>query len=105
MSNTIHWGFANTPATYTTEQEKFEITVAKMRLALNIHPDHEITIYNHGANQPTTNDASNSNSISNTASTTTVPKRTKTSKTVEETVELQSVPTVLGDTDLESPVL
>jgi hypothetical protein len=105
MNNTIHWGFANTPATYTTEQEKFEVTVAKMRIALNIHPDHEITIYNHGANQPTTNDASDSNSISNTSNTATVPKRTKATKPVEETVELQSVPTVLGDVDPESPVL
>jgi len=105
MTNTIHWGFANTPATYTTEQEKFEVTVAKMRIALNIHPDQEIVIYNHGANQPTTNDASNSNSISNTSDTATVPKRTKATKPVEETAELQSVPTILGDTDTESPVL
>lgn len=105
MSNTIHWGFANTPATYTTTTDKFEVTVSKMKTAMNIHPDHEIIIYNHGANQPTTNDASNSNSISNTSDTPTVSKRTKATKPVEETAELQSVPTILGDVDPESPVL
>jgi hypothetical protein len=102
MSNTIHWGFEGTPATYTTDSEKFEVTVSKMRTALNIHPDHEITIYNHAANQPVSNDVPNSDSVSNTSDSTTVSKRTKASKPVEETTELQSVPTILDDTDLES---
>ena len=105
MSNTIHWGFANTPATFTTEKEKFEVTVAKLRTSLNIHPDHEITIYNHAANQSVNNDATNSNSISNTLSTPTVSKRAKAPKAVEETTELFDVPTILDDVDSESDVL
>ena len=102
MSTTIHWGFADTPATFTTTKEKFEVTVAKLRESLNIHPDHEITIYNHAANQSVNNDGANSDSISDTSDSTTVSKRAKASKPVEEAVELQSVPTILDDTDLES---
>jgi hypothetical protein len=105
MSNTIHWGFANTPATFTTDKEKFEVTVAKMRTSLNIHPDHEITIYNNAANQSIPNDATSSDSISNTASTATVSKRAKAPKVVEETTELQSVPTILDESNPESDVL
>ena len=105
MSNTIHWGFANTPATFTTDKEKFEVTVAKLRTALNIHPDHEITIYNHAANQSVNNDATSSDSISNTLSTPTVSKRAKAPKAVEETVELFDVPTILDDANPESDVL
>lgn len=102
MSNTIHWGFANTPATYTTTKEKFEITVAKMRTAMNIHPEHEIIIYSNAVNQSITNDDSNSDSVSNTTDTTTVSKRSKATKPVEEAVELQSVPTILDDFNTES---
>lgn len=102
MSNTIHWGFEGTPASYTTDSDKFEVTVSKMRTALNIHPDHEITIYNHAANQPVSNDVPNSDSVSNTSDSTTVSKRAKKTAPVEEAVELQSVPTILDDTDLES---
>ena len=105
MSNTIHWGFANTPATYTTSADKFEVTVSKMRTAMNIHPDHEITIYNHAANQPVNNDAISSDSISNTPSTPTVSVRAKKSKPVEETTELFDVPTILDDADSEPNVL
>jgi hypothetical protein len=105
MNNTIHWGFANTPATFTTDKGKFEVTVSKMRTALNIHPDHEITIYNHAANQPVNNDAISSDSISNTANTPTVSVRAKKGKTVEETPELFDVPTILDDVDTESDVL
>ena len=105
MNNTIHWGFANTPATFTTDKDKFEVTVSKMRTAMNIHPDHEITIYNHAANQPVNNDATSSDSISNTTDTPTVSKRAKAPKPVEETAELQSVPTILDDVDTESDVL
>ena len=105
MSNTIHWGFANTPATYTTSVDKFEVTVSKMRTAMNIHPDHEITIYNNAANQSVNNDATSSDSISNTLSTPTVSKRAKAPKAVEETVELFDVPTILDDANTESDVL
>ena len=102
MSNTIHWGFANTPATFTTVKEKFEVTVAKLRTSLNIHPDHEIIIYNHAANQSVNNDGANSDSISNAINPTALPRLSKKSKPVEEAVQLQSVPTILDDTDLES---
>ena len=105
MSNTIHWGFANTPATFTTSADKFEVTVSKMRTALNIHPDHEITIYNHAANQSVNNDATNSDSISNTVSAPTVSVRAKKGKPVEETTELFDVPTILDDANSESDVL
>jgi len=102
MSNTIHWGFANTPATFTTPKEKFEVTVAKLRNSLNIHPDHEIIIYSHATSQSISNDGVNSNSVSNTTDTATVSKRATKTKPVEEAVQLQSVPTILDDTDLES---
>ena len=105
MNNTIHWGFAGTPATFTTPADKFEVTVTKMRTSLNIHPDHEITIYNHAANQSVNNDATSSNSISNTTSTPTVSKRAKAPKTVEETIQLFDVPTLLDDVDPKSDVL
>jgi hypothetical protein len=105
MNNTIHWGFANTPATFTTDKEKFEVTVSKLRTSLNIHPDHEITIYNHAANQPVNNDAISSDSISNTPSTPTISVRAKKSKPVEETTELFDVPTILDNVDPESDVL
>jgi len=105
MNNTIHWGFAGTPATFTTPADKFEVTVSKMRTAMNIHPEHEITIYNHAANQSVNNDATNSNSISNTPSAPTVSKRAKAPKAVEETTELFDVPTILDNVDPESDVL
>jgi len=105
MNNIIHWGFAGTPATFTTPADKFEVTVTKMRTSLNIHPDHEITIYNHAANQSVNNDGANSNSISNTSNTATVSKRAKAPKTVEETAELFDVPTILDDANSESDVL
>lgn len=105
MSKIIHWGFEGTPATFTTPQDKFEVTVAKLRTALNIHPDHNITILSHAANQPSANDAISSDSISNVNHSTTVPKRAKKTKTVEETTELLDVPTILDDVDSESDVL
>jgi len=105
MNNTIHWGFAGTPATFTTPADKFEVTVSKLRTSLNIHPDHEITIYNHAANQSVNNDATSSNSISNTNSTPTVSVRAKKGKPVEEAIELFDVPTLLDDVDPKSDVL
>jgi hypothetical protein len=65
MSNTIHWGFEGTPATFTTTKEKFEVTVSKLRTSLNIHPDHNIIIYSNAANQsiePVVNEPVNSDS-------------------------------------------
>ena len=105
MSNIIHWGFANTPATFTTPKEKFEITVAKLRDSLNIHPHHEIIIYSHAANQSIPNDAISSDSISDASNTATLPKLSKKSKPVEKTAELLDLPTVLDDVDSESDVL
>ena len=102
MSNIIHWGFAGTPASYTTPADKFEVTVSKMRTAMNIHPEHEILILSHAANQPIPNDATSSNSISNTNSTPAVSKRAKTIKVVEETPKLFDVPTILDNVDPES---
>lgn len=102
MSNTIHWGFADTPATYTTAKEKFEVTVAKLRTAMNIHPEHEIIIYSNAVNQSISNDGANSNSISNTTDSSTLPRLSKKAKPVEEAVELQSVPTILDDFNTES---
>jgi len=106
MSNTIHWGFAGTPASFTTPKEKFAVTVSKLRTAMNIHPEHEIIIHNLDAlNQSISNDVASSNSISNTLSTPTVSKRAKAPKAVEETTELFDVPTILDDVDPESDVL
>ena len=105
MSNTIHWGFAGTPAKFTTQADKFEVTVSKMRTALNIHPDHEITIYNHAANQSIPNDATSGDSISNTTDTPTVPVPVKKSKTLVSAVQLRDMPTFLDDGDSESDVL
>lgn len=105
MSNNIHWGFEGTPATFTTPKDKFEVTVSKLRTALNIHPDHNITILSHAANQPSSNDAISSDSISNPDHSTTVSKRAKKTKTVEETTELLDLPTVLDDVDPESDAL
>ena len=105
MSNIIHWGFAGTPATFTTQADKFEVTVTKLRTSLNIHPDHEITIYNHAANQSINNDATSSDSISHTPSTATVSKGAKKTKPLETTVQLFDVPTFLDDADTESHLL
>ena len=102
MNNTIHWGFEGTPATYTTPKDKFEVTVTKLRNALNIHPEHEIIIYSNATSQSDSNDAANSDSISNTSNTATVSARSKKTAPVEETIQLQSVPTILGDADIES---
>jgi hypothetical protein len=105
MSNIIHWGFEGTPATFTTPQDKFEVTVAKLRTSLNIHPDHKITILSHAANQPNPNDAISSDSISDTDLPTAVSKRAKKSKPVEETPELLDLPTILDDADSEPDTL
>jgi hypothetical protein len=80
MNNTIHWGFAGTPATFTTPAEKFEVTVSKMRTAMNIHPEHEILILNHAANQPIPNDGTSSDSDIDNDIATTVPEVTETPK-------------------------
>jgi hypothetical protein len=86
MSNTIHWGFANTPATFTTPKEKFEVTVSKLRTSLNIHPDHEIIIYSHAANQPVSNiDLSSDSDIDNDI-VTPVSEDTETPKTRKKTI-------------------
>ena len=105
MSNTIHWGFANTPATFTTDKEKFEVTVAKLRTALNIHPDHEISIYNHAANQSANNDVPSGDSVSNTTNTPAVPVRAKKDASVASAVQLRDLPTILDNGDSESDVL
>ena len=105
MSNLIEWGFANTPTKFITKAEALETTVSKLRNSLNVHPDHEISIYNHAANQPISNDAVSSDSISDASNTPTVPKRAKKTKSVEETTELLDLPTVLDDADSESDVL
>ena len=105
MSNTIHWGFAETPATFTTDKGKFEVTVAKLRTALNIHPDHEITIYNHAANQSVNNDVPSGDSVSNTNNTPAVPVRAKKDASVASAVQLRDLPTFLDNGDSESDVL
>ena len=106
MSNIIHWGFAGTPATYTTPKEKFAVTVSKLRTAMNIHPEHEIIIHNLDAlNQSISNDVASSDSVSNTTDTSTVSVRAKKTKSVEKTAELLDLPTVLDDADSESDVL
>ena len=105
MSNTIHWGFANTPATFTTDKDKFEVTVARLRTSLNIHPDHEISIYNHAANQPIPNDAISSDSISDATNTPAVPVRAKKDASVASAVQLRDLPTFLDNGDSESDVL
>ena len=105
MSNTIHWGFAETPATFTTDKDKFEVTVARLRTSLNIHPDHEISIYNHAANQPIPNDAISSDSISDTTNTPAVPVRAKKDASVASAVQLRDLPTFLDNGDSESDVL
>ena len=105
MSNTIHWGFAETPATFTTDKDKFEVTVARLRTSLNIHPDHEISIYNHAANQPIPNDAISSDSISDATNTPAVPVRAKKDASVASAVQLRDLPTFLDNGDSESDVL
>lgn len=105
MSNTIHWGFAETPATFTTDKDKFEVTVARLRTSLNIHPDHEISIYNHAANQPIPNDAISSDSISDATNTPAVPVRAKKDASVASAVQLRDLPTILDNGDSESDVL
>ena len=105
MSNLIEWGFANTPTKFITKAEALETTVSKLRNVLNVHPDHEISIYNHAANQSVNNDGANSDSISDSSNTPTVPKRAKKTKPVEKTTELLDLPTVLDDVDPESDVL
>ena len=105
MSNTIHWGFAETPATFTTDKDKFEVTVARLRTSLNIHPDHEISIYNHAANQPIPNDVPSSDSISDATNTPAVPVRAKKDASVASAVQLRDLPTFLDNGDSESDVL
>ena len=105
MSNLIEWGFANTPTKFITKAEALETTVSKLRNALNVHPDHEISIYNHAANQPISNDVPSSDSISNASNTPAVPKRAKKAKPMEETTELLDLPTILDDAGTESDVL
>ena len=105
MSNTIHWGFAETPATFTTDKDKFEVTVARLRTSLNIHPDHEISIYNHAANQPIPNDVPSGDSISDATNTPAVPVRAKKDASVASAVQLRDLPTFLDNGDSESDVL
>jgi hypothetical protein len=105
MSNLIEWGFTNTPTKFVTKADKFEATVATMRNLLNAHPDQEITIYNHAANQSIPNDVSSSDSDSNASDTPTVPKRAKKAKPMEEAVELQPVSAILDDAGSQSDVL
>lgn len=100
--NPIHWKFEGALGSFTTPKEKFEITVAKMRHAMNIHPDHKIEILNATESNP--NSTSSSNGARNSKRSSAVSSPAKPAEPQSETPELRDLPDILDiDSDGSIP--
>ena len=105
MSNKITWKFEGLASTFTTDAEKFDATVNQLRQRNYLSYNHPVEILNDGNTESNPESVASESSISDAPATKTVRKRAKSSKSVEETTELQSVPTSVDDADLESDAL
>lgn len=105
MSNKITWKFAGLDSTFTTDAEKFDVTVNQLRQRNYLSYNHPIEILNDGNTESNPESVASESSISDASAAKTVRKRTKGAKSVEETAELQSVPTSVDDVDPESDAL
>lgn len=100
--NPIHWKFEGTLSSFTTPKEKFDITVAKMRHAMNIHPEHKIEILNATESNP--NSTSSSNGARNSKRSSAVSSPAKPAEPQSETPELRDLPDILDiDSDGSIP--
>lgn len=97
MSN-IQWQFEDCPTLYSTPAEKLELTVAKLRIALNLHPEHPIKIQDHAqSNGPSAQRVPLRSGDGHTDQSATVQEAPRPRKARTTTTELRSVRVVLDD--------
>jgi hypothetical protein len=108
MSNLTYWKFKGTESVFSSPSTALQISVSRLRKALNLHPEHEIIVLNDNnsqPNEPVTDVTNPSDSNQYVDQSTAVSDSVKKNKTVEKTAELPSVSGDMGSTDSESDVL
>lgn len=105
MTKTITWKFEGLESTFTTPEDKFDVTVNQLRqrnyLAYN-HPTIILSDGNTTTTEPVADNIPASNSTNNTKKRKSVSKSAEDTKPVEETTELLPVSELLDDSNSES---